>query len=83
MFTAEVRVNLKKGVADPEGMNTKKALELLGFKDVADVKSVKMFLIKMDAADESEARKRAEDMCRRLLTNPVIHNFTIDIRAEG
>jgi phosphoribosylformylglycinamidine synthase len=83
MYTAEVRVNLKKGVADPEGMNTRKALELLGFKDIADVKSVKVFQIRMDAADESAARKRAEEMCKRLLVNPVIHNFTIDVNAEG
>ena len=36
MFIAEVRVKLKKGVADPEGANTKKALELLGFEPPAD-----------------------------------------------
>jgi phosphoribosylformylglycinamidine synthase PurS subunit len=83
MYTAEVRVNLKKGVADPEGMNTRKALELLGFKDIASVSSVKMFRITLDAADEPDARKRTDDMCRRLLTNPVIHNYTIDIKAEG
>jgi len=83
MYSAEVRVSLKKGVADPEGMNTRKALELLGFKDVQEVRSVKLFLIRMDALDEAEARRKAEDMCRRLLVNPVIHNFAIDIKAEG
>jgi len=82
MYSAEVRVSLKKGVADPEGMNTKKALELLGFKDIKDVKALKTFTITMDAADEADAKKKAEDMCRRLLVNPVIHNFDISIKNE-
>jgi phosphoribosylformylglycinamidine synthase PurS subunit len=80
MFTAEVRVSLKKGVADPEGMNTRKALELLGFGDLKNVESQKVFMISMDAADEAEARAKAEDMVKRLLANPVIHNYNIMVK---
>jgi len=84
MYTAEVRVSLKKGVADPEGSNTRKALELLGFDDVKDVKSQKVFVISMDAADEQIARRKAEEMVKRLLANPVIHNYDIKVTAaEG
>jgi phosphoribosylformylglycinamidine synthase len=84
MYTAEVRVSLKKGVADPEGSNTRKALELLGFGDVLDVKSQKVFMINMDAADEQIARRKAEEMVKRLLANPVIHNYDIKVTAmEG
>ena len=54
---AEVRIRLKKGVADPEGANTKKALELLGFSNVVDVKSSKCFSIRLDTDDEAEASK--------------------------
>jgi phosphoribosylformylglycinamidine synthase PurS subunit len=75
MYTAEVRVSLKKGVADPEGNNTRKALELLGFADV------KVFMINMDAADEQIARRKAEEMVKRLLANPVIHNYDIRVTA--
>jgi len=84
MYTAEVRVSLKKGVADPEGSNTRKALELLGFADVKDVKSQKVFMINMDAADEQIAHRKAEEMVKRLLANPVIHNYDIKVAAaEG
>ncbi len=48
MVIAEVRVELKKGVADPEGKNTLKALELLGFQGLKDVKTVKVFDIYLD-----------------------------------
>lgn len=79
MVVAEVRVTLKKGVADPEGKNTLKALELLGFEGVRDVRSVKVFEIEMDGK-AAEAGKRADEMCRKLLANPVIHNYSITLK---
>jgi phosphoribosylformylglycinamidine synthase PurS subunit len=79
MAIAEVRVELKKGVADPEGKNTLKALELLGFEGLKDVKTVKVFDILMDD-DEKGAEKKVDEMCRKLLANPVIHNYSIKIK---
>ncbi|MDH3364828.1 MAG: phosphoribosylformylglycinamidine synthase subunit PurS [Thermoplasmata archaeon] len=79
MAIAEVRVTLKKGVADPEGKNTLKALELLGFEGVCEVRSVKVFEIEMDGK-KAEVEKSVEEMCRRLLANPVIHNYYITIK---
>ncbi|MBN1677228.1 MAG: phosphoribosylformylglycinamidine synthase subunit PurS [Candidatus Thermoplasmatota archaeon] len=79
MVVAEVRVELKKGVADPEGKNTLKALELLGFEGLKDVKTIKVFEIHLDG-QSGEAEKRVDEMCRRLLANPVIHNYSIRIK---
>lgn len=79
MVVAEVRIELKPGVADPEGKNTKKALELLGFNEIKGVRSIKMFEIEMDA-DPEVARRECEEMCRRLLANPVIQKFRVDLR---
>ena len=79
MVVAEVRVELKKGVADPEGKNTLKALELLGFEGLKDVKTVKVFEIHLDGK-AGEVEKKVDDMCRRLLANPVIHNYSITIK---
>jgi phosphoribosylformylglycinamidine synthase len=78
MVIAEVRVELKKGVADPEGKNTLKALELLGFQGLKDVKTVKVFDIYLD--DGGDVGKKVDEMCRRLLANPVIHNYSIKIK---
>jgi phosphoribosylformylglycinamidine synthase subunit PurS len=82
-YKAEVRIALKKGVADPEGKNTHKALELLGFQGLQSVKSEKLFEIRLDAASEEVARHRAEEMCKRLLANPVIHDYTIAVHREA
>ncbi|UCE38668.1 MAG: phosphoribosylformylglycinamidine synthase subunit PurS [Thermoplasmata archaeon] len=76
MVVAEVKIKLKKGVADPEGANTKKTLELLGF-DVADVKAVKVFEIHLGTDDREDAQKKVEEMCQKLLANPVIHEYSI------
>lgn len=72
-YRAEVRIELKPGVADPEGANTKKALELLGFKGIKAVKSVHAFSVDLDTANETDARTQVDEMCKRLLVNPVIH----------
>ncbi|MFQ5909495.1 MAG: phosphoribosylformylglycinamidine synthase subunit PurS [Thermoplasmata archaeon] len=77
MVKAFVEIYLKKGVADPEGANTLKALKLLGFENAVDVKSAKLFEIDLKEEDKEEARKALEEMCNRLLANPVIHDYQI------
>lgn len=79
LYRAEVRIELKPGVTDPEGANTKKALELLGFDGVRAVKTVHAFTIDLDAANESAAQAQVDDMCRRLLVNPVIHQPQVSL----
>ncbi len=78
-----IEVHLKKGVTDPEGDNVLKALNLLGFKGLRGVHSAKLFLLDLDAKNEQDARAAAEEMCRRLLANPVVHNYTIAVEAEA
>jgi len=79
MAVIEIKIELKKGVADPEGQNTKKALELLGFSGISTVKTVKTFQIELDAGPES-AQSVGEEMCRKLLANPVIQNFRVEVK---
>jgi len=79
VYRAEIRVELKSGVADPEGANTMKALELLGFRGVKAVRAVHAYAVELDATDEATARREVESMCRRLLTNPVIHDYRISL----
>jgi phosphoribosylformylglycinamidine synthase PurS subunit len=79
LFQAEIKVKLKKGVADPEGANTRRALEMLGFKGITEMKSIKSFELSIKANDKKTAMVQIEDMCRRLLANPVIHNYSITL----
>ena len=77
MVKAFVEIHLKKGVADPEGSNTLKALKLLGFENATDVKSAKLFEIDLKEENKATAKAILEEMCNRLLANPVIHDYQI------
>jgi phosphoribosylformylglycinamidine synthase subunit PurS len=79
MFEAKVTIGLKKGVSDPEGVNTLKALKLLGFDNVVEAKTTRTVDILIDGKNESDVRKSVEQMCQRLLTNPVVHTYEIKI----
>lgn len=79
MVTASVTVHLKPGISDPEGQNTVKALQLLGFDGVTGVHTTRIWNIELKTKDKAKAKAEVEKMCKRLLTNPVIHDFTITI----
>jgi phosphoribosylformylglycinamidine synthase PurS subunit len=78
MVKAQVTVHLKSGISDPEGQNTLKALHLLGFDSVQEVHTTRIFEIEL--GDVADAEAEVDRMCRRLLTNPVIHDYTITIQ---
>ncbi|MDR0523807.1 MAG: phosphoribosylformylglycinamidine synthase subunit PurS [Candidatus Methanoplasma sp.] len=79
MTVIDIRIELKKGVADPEGSNTKKTLEALGFKGIESVKTVRIFEVSIDAPAD-EAKARGEEMCKTLLANPVIQSYGVSVR---
>lgn len=79
MVDAEIRVELKKGVADPEGRNVEKTLSLLGFEGIGSVNTVKVYHIQLKERSERLALEQLEEMCEKLLANPVIHNYSIRI----
>ena len=78
-YYVEVRIELKPGVIDAEGETVRKSLELLGFP-AKKVKSVKVYGITVNAKDESEAKKTIENASKKLLANPVIQNYFIEVK---
>ncbi len=82
MFEAKVTIGLKKGVSDPEGANTLKALHLLGFNTVKEAKLIRTVDLLIDGKNKDEVKKKVEQMCQRLLTNPVIHTYKIEVIEE-
>jgi len=82
MFEAKVTIGLKKGVSDPEGANTLKALKLLGFNNVKEAKMIRTVDLLIDGKSEDAVRKSVEEMCQRLLTNPVVHTYKIEIEKK-
>ncbi len=72
-----VIVTLKKDVLDPQGKTIKKTLESMSFKNVNDVRQGKYFEIDIDEKNQKKAEEKAEEMCKKLLTNLVIENYKI------
>ena len=77
---AKVHVTLKTGVLDPQGKAIGHALETLGFTGVGDVRQGKFIEIELAETDRAKAEAAVDDMCRQLLANTVIENYTIDIQ---
>ncbi len=76
---ALIKITLKPGVLDPQGKAIERALSTLGFAGVGDVRQGKFIELNLDETDETAARASVERMCRELLSNPVIENFTFDL----
>jgi phosphoribosylformylglycinamidine synthase PurS subunit len=80
-FSVHVEVRGLPGIADPEGRTIERALPALGFSGVSSVRVGKVIAFDLEAADESAARDAAEQMCARLLSNPVIQRAEVSIAS--
>lgn len=77
---ARVTISLKSGVLDPQGKAIAGALHGLGFSSVGTVRQGKVIDIDLpDATSEDEARKQIGEMCEKLLANPVMETYSIEI----
>jgi phosphoribosylformylglycinamidine synthase len=79
-FEARVEVGHLPGIADPQGATVERALPALGYANVSEVSIGKSIRLVLDAANENEARAQVEEMCVRLLANPVIEQYAIDLQ---
>lgn len=77
-YDAEVKISLKKGMLNPEASTIQRALALLGY-EVEGTDTIEIIKFTIDEADEKLAREEVDDMCQRLLCNPVIHDYEIKI----
>ena len=73
----KVIVTLKNGVLDPQGKAIQQTLNGMGFPEVESVRQGKYFDVEINEKDETKARSKAEEMCKKLLANLVIEDFKI------
>ncbi len=78
-FVGRVYVSLKPTVNDPEGITIGSALASLGFAGVQGVRSGRYFQITLAASDRKDARRQVDQMCARLLANPVIETYSFEV----
>lgn len=78
IFNVEVKISLKEGMLNPEATTIERSLDLLGYK-VENTQTIDIIEFQMEGADREEIRSEVDDMCQRLLCNPVIHNYRIRV----
>ena len=79
MPRARVYVTLKKSVFDPQGRTIHEALRSMGYQSVADVRQGKFFEVDLEGVPAEQARSTAEEIARRVLSNPVIESFRVEV----
>jgi len=77
---AKIIVLPKKSVLDPQGATVKSALDHMNFQGINSVRVGKFIEIEVaDSANKEEARKQLDEACHRLLSNPVIEDYQLEI----
>jgi|TARA_B100000678_G_scaffold43487_1_gene33277 phosphoribosylformylglycinamidine synthase len=73
-------VTLKKEVLDPQGKVVDQTLKNMGYKNIVSVRQGKYFDIELNETNKEKAKKIAEEICKKLLTNTVIEDYTINLK---
>ncbi|OGB67086.1 MAG: phosphoribosylformylglycinamidine synthase [Caldithrix sp. RBG_13_44_9] len=76
---AVIKVRLKNGILDPQGKTVNNALHHLGFGSINDVRIGKLIELTIKEKKQDVARKKIEEACKKLLTNPIIEDFTYEL----
>ncbi len=73
-------VTLKKEVLDPQGKVVEQTLKNMGYKNIINVRQGKYFDIEIDENDKEKGKKIIEEVCKKLLANIVIEDYTINLK---
>jgi phosphoribosylformylglycinamidine synthase len=78
-YQATVTIRQKAGMLDPEGTTAKKALGHLGYA-VESIKTAKLYEIVLEAESAEVAEQKVDEMCQKLIANPIVQNYTIELK---
>jgi len=78
-FNINIEVKLKEGLLNPEANTIQRSLNLIGYKNVSGFDTERVFSMEIDSESKDKAVKQADEMCRRILTNPVIEDYNISV----
>jgi len=79
LYLAKIHVTLKPTVNDPQGITVQGGLQMLGFNSVKRVRIGKYMEVQVEAPDRAAAQAQVEEMCHKLLANPVIEQYRFKI----
>ncbi len=81
MYIARIRITLRPSILDPQGKAVEHAIATLGVPAVKDVRIGKYIELTVDESSEERARTAAEEICRKLLANPVMEDYSFELAS--
>jgi phosphoribosylformylglycinamidine synthase PurS subunit len=81
MFLSKIRITLRPSILDPQGKAVGHAISSLGVNAVRDVRMGKYVEMKVEGPSEAEARAVTEEVCKKLLANPVMEDYAYEVVA--
>jgi phosphoribosylformylglycinamidine synthase len=79
LYSAKIKVTLRKSILDPQGKAVEHSMQSLGYKNILDTRIGKFIELKIDAKTEAEAKKITDEVCGKLLANPVMEDYEFEI----
>lgn len=79
MYSAKIKVTLRKSILDPQGKAVEHSMQSLGYNNVIDTRIGKFIELKIDAKSEDEAKKITGEVCQKLLANPVMEDYEFEV----
>lgn len=82
-YAVQVRITPRPGILDPEGETIGRALGALGYDGVSDVRAGRLISLRLEADSAEAAQAAAAEMCDRLIANPIIEDYAIQVEEDG
>lgn len=79
MYSAKIKVTLRKSILDPQGKAVEHSIQSLGYNNILDTRIGKYVELKINASSEDEAKKITGEVCQKLLANPVMEDYEFEI----
>ena len=76
---AQITIGFRPGVLDPEAQAIQRSLQGLGFAEVDSLRKLKVIELELDMTDRDAAEARVREMCEKLLANPVIESYAVEL----
>ena len=81
MARATVHITLKEGILDPQGKTVLRALKSMGYDEVEELRVGKYMELELDGEDRVVLEERLGEMCEKLLANPIIEDYHLEVEA--
>ena len=82
MFHVKIKVTLRKSILDPQGKAAENSLHSLDYNTVTNVRIGKYIQLDINETDEIKAKKIADEICQKLLSNPIMEDYTFELEKK-